>query len=93
MGFITADVEYITNTSSKYSFPLDDNGNPVNDNGYFDGVNSVIKSFYKNTFSFRLVESIKWMNWHSVWVDLIQIDPYSFLNIERQSGDGGWSIG
>jgi hypothetical protein len=54
MGFITGDIEYVANTGSKYSFPLDDNGNPVNDNGYFDGVNSVIKSYYKNTFNFRL---------------------------------------
>jgi hypothetical protein len=54
MGFITGDIEYVTNTSSKYSFPLDDNGNPVNDDSYFDGVNSVIKTYYKNTFNFRL---------------------------------------
>jgi hypothetical protein len=54
MGFITADVEFVANTNSKYSFPLDDNGNPVNDDSYFNGVNSVIKSYYRNTFNFRL---------------------------------------
>ena len=53
MGFITADIEYTLNTSTKFSFPLDDYGNQV-DNSYFDGVNSVIRSYYKNTFNFRL---------------------------------------
>ena len=53
MGFITADVEYVSNTSSKYSFALDENGNQP-DNSYFDGVNSVIRSYYRNTFNFRL---------------------------------------
>jgi len=53
MGFITADIEYVLNTSSKFSFPLDDNGNQQ-DNSYFDGVNGVISSYYKNNFNFRL---------------------------------------
>ncbi len=53
MGFITADIEYVANTSTKFSFPLDANGNQV-DNSYFDGVNSVIRSYYRNTFNFRL---------------------------------------
>ena len=53
MGFITADVEFVANTGSKFSFPLDNNGNPV-DNSYFNAVNSVIRSFYKNNFNFRL---------------------------------------
>jgi hypothetical protein len=53
MGFITTDIEYVLNTSSKYSFPLDENGNQQ-DNSYFDGVNSVIRSYYRNTFNFRL---------------------------------------
>jgi hypothetical protein len=53
MGFITADVEYVANTNSKFSFPSDANGNPV-DNSYFDPVNNTIKSYYKNTFNFRM---------------------------------------
>jgi hypothetical protein len=53
MGFITTDIEYVLNTSSKYSFPLDENGNQQ-DNSYFDGVNSVIRNYYRNTLNFRL---------------------------------------
>jgi hypothetical protein len=53
MGFITADIEYVANTSTKFSFPLDENGYQP-DNSYFDGVNGVIRSYYKNTFNFRL---------------------------------------
>jgi len=53
MGFITADIEYQTNTSSKFSFQPDDYGNQP-DNSYFDPVNKTIKSYYKNTFNFRM---------------------------------------
>jgi hypothetical protein len=53
MGFITADIEYQTNTSSKFSFQPDDNGNHP-DNSYYDPLNSTIKSYYKNTFNFRM---------------------------------------
>jgi hypothetical protein len=53
MGFITADIEYVFNKSSKFSFPLDENGNQP-DNSYYDPLNNTIKSYYKNTFNFRL---------------------------------------
>jgi len=53
MGFITADIEYVAYRSSRYSFPLDANGNEV-DNSYFEPLNNTIKSYYKNTFNFRL---------------------------------------
>ena len=35
-------------------------------------VNSVIKSFYKNTLISGWAENIKWMNWLSAWVDPIR---------------------
>jgi hypothetical protein len=53
MGFITADIEYVTNTSSSFNLPVDANGNQV-DNSYYSQLNSTIKSYYKNTFNFRL---------------------------------------
>ena len=53
MGFITADIEYVTNISSRYSLPLDPNGNQP-DNSYYDPLNQTIKSYYKNNFNFRL---------------------------------------
>ena len=53
MGFITADIEYQTNISSKFSFqPNSDGSTP--DNSYYDPLNSTIKSYYKNTFNFRM---------------------------------------
>ena len=53
MGFITADIEYQTNISSTFSFQPDNNGNTP-DNSYFDPLNNTIKSYYKNTFNFRM---------------------------------------
>ncbi len=53
MGFITADAEYIANAGSRFSFPLDENGNQP-DNSYFDPLNNTVKSYYRNTFNFRL---------------------------------------
>jgi long-subunit fatty acid transport protein len=53
MGFITGDIEYVTNTSSSFNLPVDDNGNQV-DNSYYSQLNSTIQSYYKNTFNFRL---------------------------------------
>ncbi len=53
MGFITTDIEYVANKSSRFSFPLDDNGNQP-DNSYFDPLNNTIKSYYRNTLNFRL---------------------------------------
>lgn len=53
MGFITTDIEYVAYSGSRYSFPLDANGNEV-DNSYFEPLNNTIKTYYKNTFIFRL---------------------------------------
>src|SRR5450432_24026 len=91
MGFITADIEYVANTGSKYSFPLDDNGNPVNDNGYFDGVNSVIRSYYKNTFNFRLGGEYKVDELAFRLGGSYSLDPYSSPDLKgnRMSIGGG----
>ncbi|HEV3222454.1 MAG TPA: hypothetical protein VGZ90_06225 [Puia sp.] len=53
MGFITADIEYVANRDVRFSFPLDANGNQP-DNSYFGPLNNTIKSYYKNTFNFRM---------------------------------------
>jgi hypothetical protein len=53
MGFITADIEYVTNTSPRFSVPADAYGN-VPDNSYYTPLNNTIRSYYKNTFNFRL---------------------------------------
>jgi len=53
-GFITADIEYVTHKSSKYS-SAEENG----DNSYYNGVNTAIKSVYKNAFNFRVGGELK----------------------------------
>ncbi len=53
-GFITADIEYLTNNSSRFS-SYDDSG----DKSYYDAVNSTIKNYYKGAFNFRLGGELK----------------------------------
>jgi hypothetical protein len=53
-GFITADAEYTTINSSRFKAP-----DQTNDNNYFSELNSVIKSYYRGTFGFRLGGELK----------------------------------
>ncbi|MBS1917023.1 MAG: hypothetical protein JST87_12165 [Bacteroidetes bacterium] len=59
-GFITGDIEYITNRSMKYKPDYDPNTDISSvPDGYFDAVNSAIKSIYKNSFNFRVGGELK----------------------------------
>jgi hypothetical protein len=58
-GFITADIEWVTNRTMKFTADVDDNGNSSVPDGYFNAVNSAIKSIYKNTFNFRVGGEMK----------------------------------
>jgi hypothetical protein len=58
-GFITADVEYVTNRTMKFSPDVDENGNSSLPDGYFSAVNTAIKSIYKNSFNLRLGGELK----------------------------------
>jgi hypothetical protein len=53
-GFITADIEYVSYRSNKYS-SAEENA----DDSYYDGVNEGIKNFYKNAFNFRVGGELK----------------------------------
>jgi hypothetical protein len=53
-GFITADAEYVTYGSSKFS-PSDEN----DDQSYYDNVNNVVKQTYKGAFNFRVGLELK----------------------------------
>jgi len=53
-GFITADAEYVTYGSSKFS-PADQN----DDQSYYDDVNKVVKSSYKGALNFRVGVELK----------------------------------
>jgi hypothetical protein len=58
-GFITADVEYITNKSPRFSLPSDYDGYYTTDDHYYDALNSTVKSYYKNNLNFRLGAELK----------------------------------
>lgn len=53
-GFLSADLEYVTYKSNKFR-DSDDAGN----NSYYDGVNQVIKDYYKNAINFRIGGELK----------------------------------
>ncbi len=54
-GFITADVEYVTNRTGKFTAADQQQG----DADYFKGVNEATKSIYKSTFNFRVGGELK----------------------------------
>jgi hypothetical protein len=53
-GFITADVEYVTHKSSKFS-----SAEETGDDSYYKGVNNAIKLAYKNALNFRIGGELK----------------------------------
>ena len=54
-GFITADIEYVTHKSSRYSESDDTNGS----SDFYTGVNNAIRDIYKNAFNFRIGGELK----------------------------------
>jgi hypothetical protein len=54
-GFITADVEYVTYGSSKFSSADD----AADDEAYYEGVNKAVKAAYKGAFNFRVGAELK----------------------------------
>jgi hypothetical protein len=90
MGFITADIEYIANKSTLFSFPLDANGNQP-DNTYFDPLNNTVKSYYKNTFNFRVGGEYKINEIAFRLGGSYSTNPYSSaqLNANRTTISGG----
>jgi hypothetical protein len=53
-GFVTADIEFVTNNGSHFN-----SADNTSDNNYFSSVNSTIKSYYKSSFNFRLGGELK----------------------------------
>ncbi len=54
-GFITADVEYVTYQSNRFR-----NAENYDDGGYYDGLNNVMKDYYKNALNFRIGAELKY---------------------------------
>jgi hypothetical protein len=90
MGFITADIEYVANKDARFSFPLDADGNQP-DNTYFDPLNNTIKSYYNNTFNFRLGGEYKINETAFRLGTSYSTDPYSStqLSANRMTFSGG----
>jgi hypothetical protein len=53
-GFVTADVEYVTNRSSSYH-----TGDETTDDSYFSGVNDAVKASYKGNLNFKVGGEMK----------------------------------
>jgi hypothetical protein len=90
MGFITADIEYVANKDAQFSFPLDANGNQP-DNTYFEPLNNTVKSYYNNTFNFRLGGEYKVNEIAYRIGGSYSTDPYSSaqLSANRMTFSGG----
>src|SRR5262249_19634824 len=54
-GFVTADVEYTTNSSARFH----SSGEDAPDNGYFEAINSTVRNYYKGNFGARLGGEMK----------------------------------
>ena len=85
-GFITADVEYVTHKSSKFS-SAEENG----DNSYYKGVNNTIKDIYKNAFNVRVGGELKFKTIMARLGFAFFGDPYkeSALKAKRMNLSGG----
>ncbi|MBC7826967.1 MAG: aromatic hydrocarbon degradation protein [Chitinophagaceae bacterium] len=85
-GFITADVEYVTHKSSKFS-SAEENG----DDSYYKGVNNGIKQVYKNAFNFRVGGELKFKTIMTRLGFALFGDPYkqSELKARRMNLSGG----
>jgi hypothetical protein len=58
-GFITADLEYVTNSGSYFSA----NENSTLPDSYFSAVNQAIRAIYKNSFNLRVGGELKFNIW------------------------------
>jgi len=93
-GFITADVEYITNKSPRFSLPSDYDGYySSSDNSYYDGLNSTVKSYYKNSFNFRLGGEIKFNTLAVRAGGSYSLSPYAGSDIKASRGTVGAGLG
>jgi hypothetical protein len=85
-GFISADVEYVTHKSSRFS-SAEENG----DDTYYKGVNQGIKDVYKNAFNFRVGGELKFKTIMTRLGFALFGNPYqeSALKARRMNLSGG----
>jgi hypothetical protein len=92
MGFISADIEYVTNKSSYFGFPQNDDGTQPDDS-YFDPLNNTIKSYYRNNFNFRLGGEYKLNIWALRLGGSYSTNPYSSPDLKAVRSSVGGGIG
>ncbi|HVY76621.1 MAG TPA: hypothetical protein VG890_17450 [Puia sp.] len=91
-GFVTADVEYITNRSPRFSVPSDYDGY-YSDNGYYDALNSTVKSYYRNSFNFRLGGEMKFNKIAARLGGSYGLSPYAGSDIKADRATIGGGLG
>ncbi len=85
-GFITADIEYVTDKSSRFH-----RADETTDPNYFPAVNDAIKSSYKGNFNFRVGGEMKFNIFTGRLGFAYSTSPYkqSELKADRMSISGG----
>jgi hypothetical protein len=81
-GFITADVEYVTHKSSKFS-SAEENG----DDSYYKGINNGIKKVFKNAFNFRVGGELKFNTIMTRLGFAYYTNPYSVKEVDSEVKD------
>lgn len=92
-GFITGDIEYITNKSPRFSIPSDYSGYYPADNNYYDGLNNTVKSYYKNSFNFRLGGEIKFNALAVRAGGSYSLSPYAGSDVKASRATAGGGLG
>lgn len=89
-GFITGDIEYVTNKSPRFSLPSDYNSYSSG-NSYYDGLNNTVKNYYKNSFNFRLGGELKFNTLSVRAGGSYSLSPFaaSAIKVSRASVGGG----
>jgi hypothetical protein len=92
-GFITGDVEYITNKSPRFSVPSDYDADYYTDNGYYDNLNNTVKNYYKNSFNFRLGGELKFNDLAVRAGGSYSLSPYAASDIKASRATVGGGLG
>ncbi|MFI5192783.1 MAG: hypothetical protein ACHQD7_01965 [Chitinophagales bacterium] len=92
-GFITGDVEYITNKSPRFSVPSDNNYAYYTDNGYYDALNNTVKNYYKNSLNFRLGGELKFNDLAVRAGGSYSLSPYAASDIKASRATVGGGLG
>lgn len=88
LGFLTADVEYVTYSSTRFS---DANDAYLSENSYYTDLNNVVKDYYKGAINFRVGGEVKFHTFMARAGYAYYGNPYTDENLKntRQLLSGG----